>query len=284
MTLQARDFSREKPVSDALFRVYKSLYSYDKTPLHAVVESAEETADWKREKVTFAAAYGNERVIAYLFLPKKSQPPFQTVVRFPGSEAIDLRSSTNLPEMDQFDFVIKSGRAVLFPVYKGTFERGDDLKSDYPNLTSSWRDHIIAWSKDLGRSIDYLETRPEIDRNKLAYQGLSWGGAMGSVLPALEDRIKVCVLIVPGFNLQRSLPEVDELNFAPRVKVPVLMLNGRFDFFYPVGTSQEPMFHLLGTPKQHKRRVVYETGHNIPRNELIRETLDWLDRYLGPVK
>ena len=61
------------------------------------------------------------------------------------------------------------------------------------------------------------------------------------------------------------------------------MLNGRFDFFYPVETSQELMFRLLGTPKQYKRRVVYETGHNIPRNELIKETLDWLDRYLGPV-
>ena len=68
------------------------------------------------------------------------------------------------------------------------------------------------------------------------------------------------------------------------VKVPVLMLNGRFDFFYPVETSQEPMFRLLGASKQHKRRVVYETGHNIPRNELVKETLDWLDRYLGPVK
>jgi len=210
--------------------------------------------------------------------------PFQAVVHFPGSETIDIRSSASLPETELFDFIIKSGRAVMFPVYKGTFERGDDLKSDYPNTSSSWRDHVIAWSKDLGRSIDYLESRPEIDRSKLAYQGLSWGGAMGSVLPALEDRIKVCVLIVPGFNLQKSLPEVDELNFAPRVKVPVLMLNGRFDFFYPLETSQEPMFRLLGTPKEHKRRVVYETGHNIPRNELIKETLDWLDRYLGPVK
>ncbi len=44
------------------------------------------------------------------------------------------------------------------------------------------------------------------------------------------------------------------------------------------------MFRLLGTPNQDKRRVVYETGHNIPRDELIKETLDWLDRYLGPVK
>ncbi len=284
VTRPARDFNREKPVSDALFRAYKSLYSYDKTPLQAVVESAEETDDWKREKITFAAAYGNERVMAYLFLPKKSQPPFQAVVRFPGSEAIDIRSSAALPEMEAFDFIIKSGRAVMFPVYKGTFERGDDLKSDYPNTSSSWRDHVIAWSKDLGRSIDYLETRPEIDLNKLAYEGLSWGGAMGSVLPALENRIKVCVLIVPGFNLQKSLPEVDELNFAPRVRMPVLMLNGRFDFFYPVETSQEPMFRLLGAPREYKRRVVYDTGHNIPRNELIKETLDWLDRYQGPVR
>jgi len=282
--LQARDFSREKPVSDTLFQAYKSLFSYDKTPLHPVVESVEETDDWKREKITFAAAYGNERVIAYLFLPKKWQPPYQAVVYFPGSDPIDMRSSEDLPEVNFFDFIIKSGRAVMFPVYKGTFERGDDLKSDYPNTSSSWRDHVIAWSKDLGRSIDYLETRPEIDRTKLAYEGLSWGGAMGSVLPAVEDRIKVCVLIAPGFYLQRSLPEVDEVNFAPRVKVPVLMLNGRFDFLIPPETSQAPMFRLLGTPKEHKRRVVYESGHIIPRNEMIKQTLDWLDRYLGPVK
>jgi eukaryotic-like serine/threonine-protein kinase len=280
----ARDYDHEKPVSDEILRAYKSLYSYDRTPLHAAVESVDENNEsWIREKVTFAAAYGNERVIAYLFLPRNFKPPLQTVIFFPGSGVILDRSSGN-PYTSMIDFVIKSGRAVLFPVYKGTYERGDELNSDYPNTTSSWRDHVIAWSKDLGRSIDYLETRREIDRNKLAYEGHSWGAAMGSVLLAVEDRIKVSVLIVPGFNLQKSLPEVDEFNFAPRVKVPVLMLNGRFDFYYPVAASQEPMFRLLGTPNEHKRRVVYETGHNIPRNELIKETLDWLDRYLGPVK
>jgi len=284
ITIQARDFNREKPVGDSLFRVYKSLYSYDKKPLHAAIESVEDRADWKREKVTFAAAYGNERVIAYLFLPKKSQPPFQTVVYFPGSDAIDERSSASAPELGAYDFVVKSGRAVLFPIYKGTFERGDDLKSDYPNTTASYRDHVIAWSKDLGRSIDYLETRPEIDGKKLAYEGLSWGASLGALLPGVEERIKVCVLLVSGFYLQKCLPEVDQLNFAPHVKVPVLMLNGRFDFFYPPETSQVPMFRLLGTPKEYKRRLVYETGHNIPRNELIKETLDWLDRYLGPVR
>jgi serine/threonine protein kinase/cephalosporin-C deacetylase-like acetyl esterase len=283
IVLSERDFNREKPVPGSVFQLYKSLYTYDKTPLNPTIGPIEETDDWRREEITFAAAYGNERVIAYLYLPKQPHPPLQTVVFFPGSSAIDMRSSATGPGMPRFDFIVKSGRALLAPVYKGTFERGDDLKSDIPNTSSSWRDHVIAWSKDLGRSIDYLETRPEIDRTKLAYLGSSWGGSMGSVLPAVEPRIKVCVLVVPGFNLQRSLPEVDELNFAPRVNVPVLMLNGRFDFFYPVETSQEPMFRFLGSPKEHKRRVVYNTSHNIPNNELIKETLDWLDKYLGPV-
>src|SRR5262249_10217112 len=160
-----------------------------------------------------------DRIMAYPFLPKKSHPPFQTVVYFPGSSAIDLRSMSNPYEKTAYEFVIKSGRAVLFPVYKGTYERGDDLKSDYPNTTISYRDHVIAWSKDLGRSIDYLGTRPEIDGSKLAYEGISWGAALGSLLPAVEDRIKVCVLLNPGFYLQKCLPEVDQLNFAPRVKV-----------------------------------------------------------------
>jgi len=283
VTLRARDYDREKPVSDQLFQVYKSLYSYDKTPLHAVVESTQLTEQWTLERIAYDAAYGNERITAYLFLPRKASPPFQTVVFFPGANAIRTRSSENSPYLDNFDFILKSGRAVMFPLYKGTFERGDGTKNVWPNTSSSYRDHVIAWSKDLGRSIDYLETRTDIDHGKLAYEGYSWGASMGSLLPAVEDRFRALILIGAGFYLQRRLPEVDQLNFAPRVKVPVLMLNGRFDFIYPVASSQEPMFHLLGTPKEHKRHVLYDTGHDIPRNELIKETIDWLDRYLEPV-
>jgi serine/threonine protein kinase/cephalosporin-C deacetylase-like acetyl esterase len=284
VTFFARNFSRERPVSDRLFQVYKSLYSYDKTTLNAVVESVQETEDWKQEKVTFSAAYGGERIIAYLFLPKTASPPFQTVVYFPGANAVRTRSNSISSYLDDFDFIIRSGRAVMFPVYKATFERGDGLMATFPNTTRSYRDHVIAWSKDLGRSIDYLETRQDIDHNKLAYEGYSWGAAMGSLLPAVEDRLKALVLVAPGFYLQKPLPEADQFNFAPRVKVPVLMLNGRFDFIFPLGTSQEPMFRLLGTPKKYKRHIVYENGHDIPRNEQIKETLNWLDRYLGPVK
>jgi eukaryotic-like serine/threonine-protein kinase len=220
-------------------------------------------------------------MIAYLFLPKNATPPFQTIVYFPGADAIYTRSSENL-RVDLYDFIIKSGRAVIFPLYKGTYERGDGLKRGH-HMENSYRDHVIEWSKDLGRSIDYLESRPDIDSEKLAYEGVSWGAALGAVLPAVEDRIKVCVLLGPGFNLDRTLPEVDQINFAPRVKVPVLMLSGRYDYFYPTATSQEPMLRLLGAPKDQKRHVLADTGHDFPRAELIKESLDWLDRYLGPV-
>jgi dipeptidyl aminopeptidase/acylaminoacyl peptidase len=86
-----------------------------------------------------------------------------------------------------------------------------------------------------------------------------------------------------GFYVQRSLPEAEPLNYAPRADVPILMLNGRYDFFFPVETSQLAMYRMLATREPHKRHVVYETGHQVPRIDRIRETLDWLDRYLGPV-
>ncbi len=80
------------------------------------------------------------------------------------------------------------------------------------------------------------------------------------------------------------MPEVDPFNFVSRVKIPVIMLNGRYDHYFPVETAQKPMFMLLGTPNKDKKWIVYDGGHFVPRDQLIKETLAWLDRYLGPVK
>src|SRR5262249_30985154 len=78
-------------------------------------------------------------------------------------------------------------------------------------------------------------------------------------------------------------PEIEPLNFAPRVKVPTLMLNGRDDFMFPLESSQIPLFHLLGASNAEKRHMVFDSGHVPPGNLLVRESLDWLDRYLEPV-
>ena len=101
---------------------------------------------------------------------------------------------------------------------------------------------------------------------------------------AVEPRIKAGVIVVAGLLFQRSRPEVEPAHFLPRVKVPILMLNGKYDFFFPYETSQVPFYELLGTPEEHKKLIVHETGHAFPMTDRARETLAWMDRYLGPVR
>jgi pimeloyl-ACP methyl ester carboxylesterase len=89
---------------------------------------------------------------------------------------------------------------------------------------------------------------------------------------------------LPALVNRLGRPEVDPFNFAPRVTIPTLMLNGRYDSIYPVEECQLPLFRLLGTEPEHKRHMIYDTAHAVPQNESIKETLNWLDRYLGPVE
>jgi dienelactone hydrolase len=276
----ARDYKQEKPVVDEIFRVYQSLYAYERSDLKPRIESAEESEHWRKERISFDAAYSGERVVAYLFTPKNANPPYQTVVYFPTSMAL-MTTSIDAAEMLFVDFLMQSGRAVMYPIYKGTYERR--LTGDAPQSLQLERELMLSWSKDLGRSIDYLQTRSDIDATKLAFYGFSLGARYGPLLTALEPRLKVSVLLAGGFVTTKLAPEVDPMNFAPRARIPVLMLNGRDDFLRPVEISQVPMFRLLGAPSKDKRHVLYDSGHIPPRIPVIKETLEWLDRYLGPV-
>ena len=279
-----RDFSKDKPVSDAVFNAYRSLYSYDRTPLNGTIESTESTDSWTFQKISFDANYGNERVIAYLYLPKNARAPYQTVVYFPGAGAINTDISIGSTLGPYLEFIPKSGRALMLPIYKGTYERRDALKTWVPEKTALYRDHAIEWAKDLGRSIDYLDSRPDIDHERIAFLGFSWGGQVGPLIAAVEPRLKTCIFQSGGLALERALPEADAFNFAPRMKQPVLMLNGRYDHLFPVKNSQIPMLHAIGTPKAEKKYIVYESGHVPPRIESIKESLAWLDQRLGVVR
>ncbi len=279
-----RDFAAERPISDEVIAAYRRVFDYDPVPLNAVVEEADSShRDWIVERVAYDAAYG-ERMSGVLFLPRNTPPPYQTIVFYPGSGALFAESSRELRSMSQIEFLVRSGRALLHPVYKSTYERGDSLKSDYANETAFYRDHVVQWVKDYRRSLDYLATRSDVDTTAFAYYGYSWGGYLGGLIPAVEPRLKVSVLYVAGLEMQRARPEVEPYNYLPRITIPVLMLNGKYDHFFPEETSQRPMFEALGTPAQHKRWVVYEGGHFVPYTTLIAEVLDWLDRYLGPTR
>ena len=273
-----RDYTREKPVSDEVFSAYRSLYAYDRTPLDARIERTDDSSPyWRKETVSFAAAYGGERVLAQLYLPKR-EPPYQVVVFFPPSSAFALRSSDDLLG-GTFSFLVRSGRALMFPVYKGTFERQVPESQRGPN---DERDMTIQWAKDLGRSLDYLETRSDVRASKVGFYGLSLGAHAGLLIAPLEPRISAVVLVAGGLPTSAEPGEVDGLNFAPRVTVPTLLIGGREDFRNPLELSQKPLMRLLGS--REKKHYVFEGGHVPPRQqEVIREALDWFDKYLGPV-
>jgi pimeloyl-ACP methyl ester carboxylesterase len=103
---------------------------------------------------------------------------------------------------------------------------------------------------------------------------------------SLEDRFKTAVLFEGGLFLRAvPLAEIDIFNFLPRFRVPVLMLNGRYDYTFPLATSQQPYFGWLGTPEKDKRHIVYDSAHDVMvyRTQVVREVLAWLDQHFGPV-
>jgi hypothetical protein len=280
------DYSKELPVAESVFKIYKSQFQYDSLPLNAVIEGKDESKnDWTVEKITFDAAYGNEKMVVYLYLPKNTHPPFQTLIFFPGSYAeLETKFDINNSAVNWFfDYVLKSGRAVAYPVYKGTFERKEGHS---PALhTHQYTEWLIKMVKDFSRSIDYLETRKDIDVTKLGFYGHSWGGILGGIIPAVEDRLMVNILIVGGFDPGgRAFPEADILNYVPRVKIPTIMLNGRYDINFPLETNLMPFYNLLGAPVKDKRICIYDTDHYVSKADMIKEVLGWCDKYMGPAK
>lgn len=285
--IELRDYRHKKPVSEQEFQILRKQFLYDKKSLNSNIDERDESpVDWVLEKVSFEAAYEKERMLAYLFLPKEAVPPFQTVIFYPGGGAQTTNSIHEYRRARKdLEYIIKNGRAAMFPIYKGTFERRDGSCDPRPPYQShQYNECLVKWVKDLCRSIDYLETREEIDTARIAYLGVSWGANMGGIIPAIEDRIKLCIFLVGGLRKEIILPEADPLNYISHVNVPVLMLNGRYDYIFPYETNVKPMFDLLGTPERDKKLIPYDTDHEVPQAEKIKEVLNWLDKYFGPVQ
>jgi serine/threonine protein kinase/formylglycine-generating enzyme required for sulfatase activity/dienelactone hydrolase len=283
---QFRDFTKFKPASDEVFSSYIDTYRYDLTALNARVEGTDEDLGYcRRERITFDATYANERVTAYLHLPYGVKEPYQAVVWYPSGIARfspwDQRAYTH-----ELVCIIRSGRAVIVPIYKGTYERDPERPLFPPDRIQS-RNLYIQRSQDMRRAIDYLQTRKDIDIGKLAFAGLAWGGQMGPVMIAVEERFKTGILLLGGICACKRHPASDPANFAPHVTIPILMVNGRDDSLFPVETAQKPLFDLLGTPAEHKKHVLFPGEHSIPpeyRKQYHKEIVDWLDKYLGPIQ
>jgi serine/threonine protein kinase len=127
-----------------------------------------------------------------------------------------------------------------------------------------------------------LKFLPDIDRSRIAFMGVSMGAAMGVDFAGIEDRFKAVILLDGGFYAEKPLPGADQVDFAPRVKAPTLVVAGKFDWIF---LGKDALVRLLGAPAADKKVVLFDTPHDVSeqRADLVREVVGWLDRYLGRV-
>lgn len=282
------------PVGDEMYEVFTRFFDRVAVPLEPRVEATDESSrHWIKQKVSYAAGYDGERILAWLYLPRTARPPYQVMIQMAGTSTF-MRSKSSAKESDIFgwsyaEYLLRGGRAVLIPIWKGSYERQDGFHP-FESDRTVYRDHVIQWIVEMRQSVDYLESRKDIDASKIGYQGISFGSIWAPLFLALEPRLETGILLLGGLLVTQASrdplpPELQALNYAPRVKVPVLMLSGRYDPIFPFETSQVPLFKLLGTPPDQKRHLTFPAGHTSYgwRDHLDREGLEWLDRQFGPV-
>jgi len=285
------DATQPKPVNDAEYAIYARLFERRQLPLEPRIESTDDTSPrWTRHLVSYTAGYGGERLNALLYLPKNAKPPFQTIVFMPGSYAFYNKHALDDAEaMDGLSItklLVLGGRAALFPVWKGMYERSDS----YESSQAYFREHVYQWVSDLRQSVEFLYSRPDIDRQRIGLFGESFGAEWSPLLLALEPRLKTGVMMSGGLigpiqSRDILSPEINPATFAPHVRVPVLMINGHDDVLFPLETAQVPLFNLLGSPANKKKHKTYPGSHSIfgSYDELVRDTDDWLDEQFGPI-
>jgi formylglycine-generating enzyme required for sulfatase activity/predicted esterase len=265
-----------------LFETFRNQYLPVSAPLNSRVESTDTTAtDWTKQKISFDAGYEDARVSAYLFLPKGVKPPYQVVVYFPGRSSFVGKMPSDVVQPDFLDFVVRSGRVLVWPIYKGSYERW--IPTAAPTLET--RRLLFYWRQDLSRLLDVLSQREDIAKNRTAYIGLSYGASVPLSLLSLETRFTAAVLMSAGMGGVPGFPDADALNYAAHITMPLLLLSGEHDFVYPLETVAKPLFERIGTNADQKRHVVFDAGHMMfPRGPMNEQILAWLDRYLGPVE
>jgi predicted esterase len=280
-------------LSDDAYAALVSQFDYSSTPSRGgeVIAAKASSRGWRHDTVLIDSAYVPGGFKIHIFLPADAKPPLQPVILFPGLWPFQISNPSEsdplieLPSIRDIDFVIRSGRVLIWPVYHGSFERYVDTSGlSRPEQINAMRLSLVRWRSDVGEVIDYLEGRADIVADKIAFLGYSYGGLYAPPILALEDRIKVAILIAPLLSPWPGLdPLVDNLHYLPRVRQPTLVLSGEYDYVAPL-RFQEALYEHLGTPANDKKQVVFPIEHGLPpRNALMTHGVDWLDHYLGPV-
>ncbi len=142
-----------------------------------------------------------------------------------------------------------------------------------------FRRKIVEQVSDLRRGLDYLETRSDVDAQRVAYLGVSQGSKLGLIVTAVEPRYRSVVFMGASVSPSdaRLLPEVRPASFASHITAPKLVFAGRYDELAPYATVIKPLFELLPEPK---RLVTYDGGHTPTFEVSVPAVNGWLDETL----
>ena len=285
---QAVDYAAMKPVGDAAYSVLAQQLDYRQTPFTPRVEAAASSNPaWTVERITLPTGYDDTSFAVQLFLPTDRRSRSGVIFYLPHSG--EFIAPVTTAEFDPaaggvpLDFLLKSGWALAVVAFDSAYERQWSAeRRQSMSSVERFRLRQRHWRAELGRTIDYLATREDVDASKLGWFGISFGAAAMLPLLAVEKRIGAAVLYSGGTGPRGDLPASEqEYNYLPRVTQPVLMLNGRYDIDSSPD-AQQALFELLGSPADQKKRVLFEAGHgNLPRFQVEKETLDWFERHLG---
>lgn len=278
---------------------FSEFYVYDKSiPLNATEELIRDEGVCKIYRVYFNSVNG-ERVPSLVSIPTGSGR-FQCIVFLHGygGSKEDMLSFAGL--------IAAEGYAIISIDAEFHGERMEEGKALYsPNLEES-RMGIIQTIVDLRRAVDYLETRREIDCERIGYVGGSMGGILGAIFIGVEPRIKAAALLVAGGNmslmimksqhpaipairkyleeqgmtyeeLQKALNPVEPLNFIRRFSPrPVVFHLGKHDQIVPAEAGEQ-LYEASGEPKQ---VYWYDSGHDLPLELVAARILDFMEREL----
>jgi formylglycine-generating enzyme required for sulfatase activity/dienelactone hydrolase len=269
-----------KAVGDAEYESLRARYDYVKTPINGRVVETVDAAAWRRETVEFTA--GDKTVPAYLYIPKGYSPPLQVIYLSPAGDVVSGWRSLPQSVESQLAPAIRSGRAVFSVMLEGFIGRPRTVERPSSLATAEYVDYVFSRVYELRRGMDYIESRKDLDASRIAFVGPSAGAAAGVILTAVDPRFRSVMFIGTGLEPEElgAPPIVGRMNFAPRIKAPKLMLQGRYDEDAPLASSAEPLFRLMRDPK---RLTVYEGSH-VPSAEIAVPAIqNWLDETLGPV-
>jgi len=284
-------YAKREPMSDEAFAATRFQFTVGAhTASDVRVERFEESDAWTADEVHLT--YGKDDALTiYLILPRTHRGPLQPILFGPPGGGFEAPRANRdvLEQLRTADVTVLGGRALVIPIWVGTYQRAQPFTNDLDVLADGYRKRAVQNFQDGVRTIDYLASRDDIDVQRIGFMGISYGSqVIAPPLLTMEGRIRAAVLLSAGvwvWPFPIAAPTMDMVHYAPHIRLPLLMINGRYDSVLPYELSQKRLFDLLGTPAADKRQVLFDVSHfTFPHSQLAKEVNDWFDKYLGPVQ